>query len=100
VLGEYVREQKLLTLEDAVRKMTSLNAAKLGLRERGVLREGVFADITLFDPAKVIDKATYTAPFAYNDGIEYVIVNGQVVLDRGHHTGAKPGRVLRKASSE
>ena len=76
--------------------MTSLNAAKLGLRDRGLLRAGMFADMTLFDPATVIDKATYTAPFAYNEGIEYVIVNGQVVLDRGKHTGAKPGRVLRK----
>jgi N-acyl-D-aspartate/D-glutamate deacylase len=97
VLGVYVREQKLLELEDAVRKMTSLNAAKLGLRDRGMLREGMHADITLFNPATVIDKATYTAPFAYNEGIEYVIVNGQIVLDRGKHTGAKPGRVLRKS---
>jgi N-acyl-D-aspartate/D-glutamate deacylase/arylsulfatase A-like enzyme len=96
VLGVYVREQKLLSLEEAVRKMTSLNAAKLGLRERGFVREGLRADITLFNPATVIDKATYTAPFAYNEGIEYVIVNGEVVLDRGEHTGAKPGRVLRR----
>jgi N-acyl-D-aspartate/D-glutamate deacylase len=95
VLGVYVREEKLLKLEDAVRKMTSLSAAKLGIKDRGVIREGNFADITLFDPEKVIDKATYTAPFAYNEGIEFVLVNGQVVLDRGEHTGAKPGRVLR-----
>jgi len=95
VLGVYVRERKLLTLEDAVRKMTSLNAAKLGLRDRGLLRTGLAADLCLFDPARVIDRATYTDPFQYNDGIEYVIVNGQVVLDRGTHTGAKPGRVLR-----
>jgi N-acyl-D-amino-acid deacylase len=99
VLGAYVREQKLLALEDAVRKMTSLNAAKLGLQDRGLLREGMCADITLFDPATVIDKATYTAPFAYNEGIEYVVVNGQLVLDRGQHTGAKPGRVLRHPST-
>jgi N-acyl-D-amino-acid deacylase len=96
VLGVYVREQKLLALEDAVRKMTSLNAAKLGLTDRGLLREGMFADITVFNPQTVIDKATYTSPFAYNDGIEYVIINGQLVLDRGQHTGAKPGRVLRR----
>jgi N-acyl-D-aspartate/D-glutamate deacylase len=96
VLGVYVREQKLLTLEDAVRKMTSLNAAKLGIRDRGFVREGMFADITLFNPATVIDKAAYTSPFAYNEGIEYVIVNGEIVLDRGTHTGAKPGRVLRR----
>jgi N-acyl-D-aspartate/D-glutamate deacylase/arylsulfatase A-like enzyme len=99
VLGVYVREQKLLTLEEAVRKMTALNAAKLGIRDRGLLREGMQADITLFDPATVIDKATYTAPFAYNDGIEYVIVNGIVILEHGRHTGARPGRVLRHKST-
>ena len=95
VLGVYVREEKLLPLEEGVRKMTSLNAAKLGIADRGVLRAGNFADITLFDADKVLDKATYTAPFAYNEGIEYVVVNGDVVLERGEHTGAKPGRVLR-----
>lgn len=95
VLGVYVREEKLLTLEEGVRKMTSLNAAKLGIADRGVLRAGNFADLTIFAADKVIDKATYTAPFAYNEGIEFVIVNGGVVLERGEHTGAKPGRVLR-----
>jgi len=96
VLGVYVRERGVLKLEDAVRKMTSLSAAKIGIRDRGELRGGNFADVTIFDPAKVIDKATYTAPFAYPEGIEYVIVNGQVVLDRGKHTDATPGRALRK----
>jgi N-acyl-D-aspartate/D-glutamate deacylase len=95
VLGVYVRERGVLKLEDAVRKMTSLNATKLGIRDRGLLRPGDFADVTVFDAGKVIDKSTYTAPFAYNDGIEYVVVNGQVVLDRGKHTGAMPGRALR-----
>ena len=95
VLGLYVRERGILTLEEAVRKMTSANAAKVGLKDRGTLRPGAFADITIFDPAKVIDKSTYTAPFAYNEGIEYVVVNGQVVLDKGTHTGAMPGRALR-----
>lgn len=99
VLGVYVRESKLLTLEDAVRKMTSLNATKLGITDRGVLRAGNFADITLFDADRVLDKSTYTAPFAYNEGIEFVLVNGQVVLDRGTHTGAKPGKVLRHATA-
>ena len=98
VLGVYVREQKLLRLEDAVRKMTSLNAAKLGLRDRGLLRPGNFADIVVFDPERVIDRSTYNDPFQYNEGIEYVIVNGEVMLDRGKHTGARPGRVLRHAS--
>lgn len=96
VLGVYVREQKLLTLEDAVRKMTSLSAAKVGLMDRGLLRPGQFADITIFDAAKVIDRSTYTDPFQYSDGIQYVVVNGQVVLDRGRHTGLRPGRALRR----
>lgn len=95
VLGVYVRDRGVLTLEDAVRKMTSLNAAKLGLTDRGTLRSGAFADVTVFDPAKVTDRATYTAPFAYPDGIEYVVVNGTLVLDRGKHTDAMPGRALR-----
>ncbi|MCR9296564.1 MAG: amidohydrolase family protein [bacterium] len=98
VLGLYVRERGVLTLEDAVRKMTSLNAAKLGIYDRGILRPGMFADITLFDPTTIIDQATYTDPFRYNIGIQYVIVNGQLVLDRGEHTGARPGHVLRKTS--
>lgn len=95
VLGEYVRERGVLRLEDAVRKMTSLNAAKIGLKDRGTLRPGAFADVAVFDPATVADRATYTAPFAYPVGIEYVVVNGAVVLDRGTHTGATPGRALR-----
>jgi N-acyl-D-amino-acid deacylase len=95
VLGVYVRERKILTLEDAVRKMTSLNAARLGLRDRGLVRESLAADLCLFDPAKIIDHATYTDPFQYNDGIEYVLVNGQLVLDKNTHTGAKPGIPLR-----
>jgi N-acyl-D-aspartate/D-glutamate deacylase len=98
VLGVYVREVKLLRLEDAVRKMTSLNAAKLGLADRGLLRPGQFADVTVFDPARVIDRATYTEPFQYGEGIEYVVVNGQVVLEKGKHTGARPGRALRRGS--
>jgi N-acyl-D-amino-acid deacylase len=95
VLGVYVRAQKLLTLEDAIRKMTSLNAAKIGLKDRGLLRVGAFADITLFDETRVIDRSTYTEPFQYSEGIEYVLVNGQVVLERGKHTGARPGKALR-----
>jgi len=100
LLGVYVRERKVVSLEQAVRKMTSLNAAKIGLRDRGLVREGLAADLCLFDPAKVIDRATYTEPFQYNDGIEYVFVNGQLVLDRGTHTGAKPGKVLRRGANE
>jgi N-acyl-D-aspartate/D-glutamate deacylase len=97
VLGLYVRERKLLRLEDAVRKMTSLNAAKLGLSDRGVLRPGAVADVTVFDPDRVADHATYEKPFAYNDGIEYVFVNGTAVLEPGgKHTGARPGRAVRR----
>jgi N-acyl-D-aspartate/D-glutamate deacylase len=96
VLGVYVRERGLLTLEDAVRRMTSLNAAKLGLYDRGLLRPGLAADVTVFDAERVIDRATYTEPFQYSEGIEYVLVNGQLVLDRGKHTGARPGRSLRR----
>ncbi|MCI0744267.1 MAG: amidohydrolase family protein, partial [Verrucomicrobia subdivision 3 bacterium] len=98
VLGVYVRERKLLRLEDAVRKMTSLNATRLGLFDRGLLGAGQFADVVLFDPARIIDRATYEDPFQYGEGVEYVIVNGQIVLDRGQHTGARPGRVLRRTN--
>lgn len=96
VLGVYVRKLGLLRLEDAVRKMTSLNAAKLGIQDRGLLRPGNWADLTLFDPERIIDRATYEQPFQYSEGIEYVVVNGQVVLEQGKHTGARPGRVLRR----
>ena len=96
VLGRYVREQKLLTLETGVRKMTSLNAAKVGLKQRGMLKEGYFADITIFDPKQILDQATFTKPFQYPTGIHTVIVNGKVVLQDGKHTDATPGRVLRK----
>jgi N-acyl-D-aspartate/D-glutamate deacylase len=96
VLGVYVRELGLLRLEDAVRKMTSLNANKLGIADRGLLRPGTWADLTLFDADRVIDRATYTDPFHYAEGIAYVMVNGQVVLDRGRPTGARPGRALRR----
>ena len=96
VLGVYVRQRHVLELEDAIRKMTSLNAAKLGLRDRGLLAAEQYADITIFDADEVIDLATYTKPFQYNQGIRYVVVNGQVVLDDGKHTGARPGRALRR----
>ena len=95
VLGVYVREKKLLKLEDAVRKMTSLSAAKIGLKDRGLIKEGAYADFAIFDAARVIDKATYLEPFQYPEGIEVVIVNGVVTVDHGRHTGARAGRVLR-----
>ena len=98
MLGVYTRERGLLRLEDAVRKMTSLNAAKIGLRDRGLLRAGSFADIAIFDEKRVLDRATYEEPFQYSEGIEYVIVNGQVVIDKRAHTGARSGRALRHES--
>jgi N-acyl-D-amino-acid deacylase len=94
VLGVYVRETGLLTLEDAVRKITSLNAAKIGLRERGLLKAGHYADVTVFDPATVKDQSLYTDPFQYPTGIRHVIVNGQIVLADGLHTNARPGHLL------
>jgi len=96
VLGVYVRRLGLLKLEDAVRKMTSQNAGKLGLNDRGLLRPGNYADIAVFDPERVIDRATYAEPIQYSEGIEYVFVNGELVLERGKHTGARPGRALRR----
>jgi N-acyl-D-amino-acid deacylase len=95
VIGHYVREG-VITLQEAVRKMTSAPAQRLGLRDRGLLREDYKADIVVFDPATVEDEATFTDPHRFASGILYVIVNGSVVVDGGEHTGALPGRVLRK----
>lgn len=94
VLGRYVRDQKLLTLEEAIRKMTSANAAKIHVYDRGLLRAGQWADVTVFDAAKVIDRATFEQPHQYAEGIETVIVNGKLVLDGGKPTGARPGGIL------
>ena len=96
VLGVYVRETKLLSLEDAVRKMTSANARKVGLPGRGLLLPGAFADVTVFDPDRVIDRSTYLEPFQYPEGVVAVVVNGRVVLDAGQPTGDRPGRALRR----
>lgn len=94
VLGRYVREEKVLSLEEAVKKMTSLTAERFGLTDRGVIREGAWADLVLFDAQTVADRATFTDPHQYPVGIPYVIVNGVVVIDDGEHTGALPGQVL------
>ena len=94
MLGVYVREKKVLTLEDAVRKMSSYPAARLGLSDRGVLKPGMKADIAVFDPATVRDMATFEKPHQYAVGVPYVIVNGQVVFENGAMTAARPGRVL------
>lgn len=95
ILGRYTREKGLLSLEEAVHKMTGLPAAKLGLKDRGLLRVGQKADIVLFDPQSVQDQATFTDPYQYPTGIEWVLVNGQVVIEGGDLTGVRPGAVLR-----
>jgi N-acyl-D-amino-acid deacylase len=95
VLGRYARDEGVLGLPDAIRKMTSMPARRLGLADRGVLSPGARADVVAFDPARVQDLATYDDPHRYATGIEHVLVNGRVVIDRGEHTGALPGRVLR-----
>ncbi len=94
IIARYVREAKILTLENAIRRMTSLPAGKLRLTARGLLRAGNFADIVIFDYEKIEDTATWDNPHQYPKGIPYVLVNGQVVVDKGEHTGATPGRAI------
>jgi N-acyl-D-aspartate/D-glutamate deacylase len=94
VLGYYVRDQHVLTLEDAVRKMTSFPAQILGLTDRGQIRSGFAADVVVFDPAKVRETNSYEKPKSYPEAIPYVLVNGVLVVDKGQHTGARPGKVI------
>jgi dihydroorotase/N-acyl-D-amino-acid deacylase len=94
-LGHYVRDQKLLPLEEAIRKITSMPAQREHLTDRGLLKTGFYADITIFDPATIIDKATYAKPTELSEGVDYVIVNGEVEYDHGTLTGVKAGRALR-----
>ena len=95
ILSRYVRDEHLLTLEEAVRKMTGLPAARVGLKNRGVLREGAYADLCIFDPQTVRDRSTFENPNQYPEGIPYVIINGQLSVDKGERTKALAGRVLR-----
>jgi N-acyl-D-amino-acid deacylase len=95
ILGRFVREQRILTLEDAVRKMTGAVADRLSIRDRGELREGMYADVMLFDPNTIIDRATYEKPHQLSEGVKYVIVNGVAVVSDGKVTGAKPGKIVR-----
>jgi N-acyl-D-amino-acid deacylase len=94
VLGEYARERKLFSLETAVHKMTGMAAGRIGLRERGLVQPGYFADLTVLDPATVRDESTYAEPHRYPTGIPYVVVNGAIVVDAGRMGAARPGRVL------
>ena len=91
-----VKEKKLFTLEEAVRKMTSLSAQRMGLRDRGLLREGFWADVTIFDFKRIRERGTLENPAVYPEGIEYVIVNGEIVIEKGEHTGKLPGKVLKR----
>lgn len=95
ILGRFVRDQRILTLEDAVRKMSGAVAERLSIRDRGELREGMYADVMIFDPKTIIDRATYEKPHQLSEGVKYVLVNGTAVVSDGKVTGAKPGRVVR-----
>ncbi len=95
ILGRYVRELQILSLEEAISKMTYLPAQKLGIKDRGIIKEGAYADITIFNPEKVIDKATYDDPFQYPEGIEYVILNGNIILESGEYIDKRAGIVIR-----
>jgi len=94
VIARYVRETHTLTLEDAIRKMTSWPATRMRIADRGLIREGIWADVVVFDYDKIQDRSTYEHPDITPDGIDYVLVNGQVVIDHGKHTGARPGKIL------
>ena len=95
LLAKYVREEKVLKLEEAVRKLAALPAQNLRVERRGMLKKGYFADVVVFDPQKIQDHATFAAPHQYATGMVHVFVNGRQVLKDGEHTGAKPGRIVR-----
>ena len=94
VLGYYVRERGVLKLEEAIRKMSSQSARRLGIHNRGLITEGYFADLAIFDADEVIDKATFSDPHQYAIGMKFVLVNGEIVVENGTHTGTRPGKIL------
>jgi N-acyl-D-amino-acid deacylase len=94
VLGKYARDEKVIPMNEAIRRLSGLPATNLGLDHRGFLKEGMFADVVVFDPATIADRATYQKPHQYAVGMKHVFVNGVQVLKDGEHTGAKPGRAL------
>src|SRR5262249_15074078 len=94
LLGHYVRDEKIVPLQEAIRRLTSLPAHNLGLDRRGLLKEGYYGDVVVFNPATIQDHATYEKPHQYSTGVSDVFVNGVQVLKNGDHTGAKPGRVV------
>jgi dihydroorotase/N-acyl-D-amino-acid deacylase len=95
VLGKYVRDERVIPLEDAIRKMSSAVASRLLIQDRGVLRAGMYADVVVFDPNTIADRATFEAPHQISVGMRHVFVNGTAVVREGTHTGAKPGRIVR-----
>jgi dihydroorotase/N-acyl-D-amino-acid deacylase len=99
IMGKYVRDEKVMSLEEAVRKATSAVATRLSIPDRGLLREGFYADITVFDPNTIKANSTFEEPHKLSDGVKYVWVNGTMVVRDGRHTGAKPGKVLRGPGS-
>lgn len=96
LIGKYVREEKLISLEEAIRKITSYPAQRIGLFDRGQLRPGMAADITVFDFDTITDRSTYENPLVDPEGIRYVFVNGESVVENGQHTGSRTGKVLRR----
>ena len=94
ILGKYVREEKLISLEEAIRRMTSLPAQKFKLKSRGLLKEGMAADIVVFDAGAVADLSTFDQPHQYSTGFKYVLVNGSITLDAGKHNGTRNGAVI------
>jgi N-acyl-D-amino-acid deacylase len=94
LLGKYVREEKVITLQEAIRRLSGLPATNLGLDHRGFLKPGMFADVVVFDPATIADRATFEKPHQFAVGVKHVFVNGIHVIKDGEHTGAKPGRAL------
>ncbi len=94
VLGLYVREREIIPLEEAVRKMSSQTARRLGIHDRGLITEGYYADIAIFDSEEIIDRATFEDPHQYAVGMKFVFVNGEMVVEDGQHTGARPGRIV------
>jgi N-acyl-D-amino-acid deacylase len=96
VLAEYVRSRNVITLEDAIRRMTALPARTFGFRDRGLVKQGMAADLVMFDPAKVQDKATFEAPHQYTEGFDLVVVNGRIAVENGKPTGIMAGQVLRR----
>jgi N-acyl-D-amino-acid deacylase len=95
ILSKYVREKQILSLEEAVRRMTSLPAQKFQLKDRGLIKEGMMADMVIFNPNTVTDNSTYDKPHAYSSGFDYVIVNGAITVENSKHTGVRNGKALK-----